>query len=247
MPLDRLIEQHRMQARAARCSAAIFDITLDAIRELGFNRLAIVHALWFTRPGQRLLFLHNFGEWGHIFVARKYYRHDPALLASQRTNRPFTWHEMRRAMPPDPKQARILSEAVGHGLRIGLTVPVAVPGEPAGCCTFATDASEFPPAALCRAAAWIADEAFAEARRLHGYPAPIDEAIPHVSPRRLECLRWAAIGRTDAQIALIMGTKVSTIRSYMADLRELFGVCSRLELTRAAQRAGLIGIEDAIP
>src|SRR5690606_14869340 len=108
----------------------------------------------------RLLFHHNFDEWGEIFVARKYYRHDPALLHSRRTNRPFTWSEMRRNLPFDPKQARILEEAVQHGLRIGFTVPVSVPGEPTGCCTFATDASELPSSELCRAAAWIADEAF---------------------------------------------------------------------------------------
>src|SRR3546814_10449921 len=93
MPLDRLIEQHKKQVRAARSSEVIFDVTLDAIRELGFNRLAIVHALWFTQPGRRLLFLHNFDEWGDIFVTRQYFRHDPALIASQRTNRPFTRSE----------------------------------------------------------------------------------------------------------------------------------------------------------
>lgn len=245
MPLDRLIEQHRKQVRAARSSEAIFNVTLDAIRELGFNRLAIVHALWFTRPGRRLLFLHNFDEWGHIFVARQYFRHDPALLASQRTNRPFTWHELRRALSPDPKQVRILNEAIRYGLRIGLTVPVAVPGEPAGCCTFATDASELPAAALCRAAAWIADEAFAEARRLHGYPAPIDESeVPRISPRRLECLKWAAMGRTDEQIALIMDLKPTTVRTHMAHLRQAFGVCSRTELAHAARRAGLVLPDD---
>src|SRR3546814_10578684 len=90
--------------------------------------------------------------------------------------------------------------------------------------------------ALPISAAWIAGEAFAEARRLHGYPVTIDEAVPHLSPRRLECLRWAAIGRTDEQIALIMDAKVSTIRTHMADLRRLFGVCSRTELARAADR-----------
>src|SRR3546814_10386369 len=111
MPLDRLIEQHRKQVRAARSGAVIFETTLDAVRELGFNRAAIVHAQWFVRPGKRLLFLHNFDEWGHIFVARKYYRHDPALLTSQRTNRPFTWTEMARNLPPGPMPASILTEA----------------------------------------------------------------------------------------------------------------------------------------
>src|SRR3546814_3363059 len=93
---------------------------------------------------------------------------------------------LRRELPPDPKQARILNEAIHHGLRIGFTVPVSVPGEPAGCCTFATGASELPPAELCRAAAWIADEAFAEARRLHGYPVPIDETVILVDPDRVD-------------------------------------------------------------
>src|SRR3546814_1078129 len=72
MPLDRLIEQHKKQVRAARSSEVIFDVTLDAIRELGFNRLAIVHALWFTQPGRRLLFLHNFDEWGDIFRSEEH-------------------------------------------------------------------------------------------------------------------------------------------------------------------------------
>src|SRR3546814_19946378 len=122
MPLDRLIEQHKKQVRAARSSEVIFDVTLDAIRELGFNRLAIVHALWFTQPGRRLLFLHNFDEWGDIFVTRQYFRHDPALIASQRTNRPFTWHTTPPHLPPHPQPAPILNKAGPHGLRGRLTV-----------------------------------------------------------------------------------------------------------------------------
>lgn len=247
MPLNRLIRHHQRRVRAARSAAEIFDHTLGAAGELGFNRLAIVHASWFIRPGRRLIFHHNFDEWGEIFVARRYYRHDPALLYSQRTNRPFSWRELRRELPPDPKQARILNEAIHHGLRIGFTVPVSVPSEPAGCCTFATGASELPPAELCRAAAWIADEAFAEARRLHGYPVPIDETvIPRISPRRLECLKWAAVGRTDEQIGTILNVKATTIRTQMAHLRQIFGVSSRMELVRAAQRVGLISLDDII-
>lgn len=193
-----------------------------------------------------MIFVHNFSDWGHIFVNRRYYRHDPALLMSQRTNRPFTWLEMRRRYPPTGcRNASCAKPAIMACL--GFTVPVSVPGEPSGCCSFATDACELPPPSYCRAAAWIADEAFEHARRLHGYPMPIDENAPHLPPRKLECLRWSVIGRTDEQIALIMGAKVTTIRSYMADLRASFGVCSRTELARVALRAGLIGIEHAIP
>jgi LuxR family quorum-sensing system transcriptional regulator CciR len=247
MPLNRLIEEFERQARAARSGAELLCCTEAVALELGFSRLALVHALWFAKPGERLIRLDNFGEWGDIFIARGYYRNDPALLAAQRTNRPFAWTQFRHLLPPNRFCPRILSEAIRHGLRVGYTVPIGVMGEPAGCCSFATDAAELPAPHICRAAAWIASEAFAEARRLHGYPVPVEEAPPQLSPRRLECLHWAVIGRTDEQIAMIMGAKVTTIRTYMADLRRGFGVCSRTELARAAQRAGLIGLEDAIP
>lgn len=248
MPLDRLIADHATLVRAATSDAEILAHTLSAARELGFDRIAIVHALWFVRPGARLIFLHNFDEWGEIFLARRYHAHDPVLLTARRASKPFTWTEMVTMNPPDRLGMRILDEAGRHGLRVGFTVPVAVPGEPSGCCSFATDADELPPVAYRRAAAWIAGEAFEQARRLHGYPVSVEDSeVPHLSPRRLECLCWATIGRTDAQIALIMGLRPSTIRTYMRDLRYLFGVCSRTELARAAQRAGLIGLDDVFP
>lgn len=86
MPFDRLIDQHQERVRAARSGEEIFDHTLAAAGELGFSRLAIVHATWFIWPGCRLIFFHNFDEWGRIYLARNYHRHDPALFLSQRTN-----------------------------------------------------------------------------------------------------------------------------------------------------------------
>src|SRR3546814_4563005 len=71
MPRNRLVLHHQRRVRAARSAAEIFDHTLGAAGELGLNRLAIVHASWFIRPGRRLIFHHNFDEWGEIFVARR--------------------------------------------------------------------------------------------------------------------------------------------------------------------------------
>ena len=243
MPLHLLIEQYEKRARAARSAPELFDHTAATARELGFDRLALIHGLWFRRPAGGLIRMDNFGEWADIFIARRYYRFDPVLLAAQRTNRAFPWSEIRRLCGDIPGNSRILGEAQHHGLRVGFSVPVGVLGEPSGCCSFATSASALPPPDYCRAAAWIAQEAFAEARRLHGFPANA-EAMPDLSPRALECLRWAAIGRTDQQIAAIMEVKLTTVRTYMAQLRRAFGVCSRTELSRQAQRFGLIDLED---
>lgn len=141
---------------------------------------------------------------------------------------------------------RILSEAKRHGLRTGLSVPVGVMGEPHGCCSFATNTDELPSPWYRRAAALIGADAFREARRLHGFPARA-KRLPRLSDRKLECLELVAIGKTDPEIALILGLKDCTVRSYMVQLREDFGVVSRAQLAVEALRFGLVDYNDAIP
>lgn len=164
-----------------------------------------------------------------------------------RTNRAFAWSELAAILGASRIHQPILREAARHGLCRGFTIPVGVPGEPPGCGSLGTDADRLPPREQCRAAAWIVDEAFAEVRRIHGFPAdPVDDAPP-LSPRRLECLRLAATGRSDLEIAAQMGIAVSTVRTHMAYMRRVYAVRSRTQLARLAQRLGLVGIADIIP
>ena len=247
MPIDRLIEQHRKAVRAARRDHDILQYTIDAVKELGFNRVALVQMVWFLRQEPRYFCLDNYGEWHDIFIARQYYRRDPAHLAALRTNRCFAWSEVGAILGRGRVHQPILREAARHGLRCGITVPIGIPGEPPGSGSLGTDADALPPRDYCRAAAWIVDEAFAEARRVNGLPAPIIDDAPPLSPRRLECLRLAALGMRDVEIAAQMGVAVSTVRTHMAYMRRIHEVRSRTQLARLAQRLGLIGVDDIIP
>lgn len=247
MSLHRLIEEFGTRARACTDPHDLFALTEAAAREICFPRLAMVHGLWFRRPSRRLIRLDNFGEWADIFIERRYYLHDPALLACQRINTAFAWTEIPQLLPPLTRhQNVILGEAQRHGLCMGFTLPVGVPGEPHGCCSFVSDAPELPTRWHCRAAALIGADAFREARRLHGFPARARQ-LPQLSDRKFECLQLLAIGKTDPEIAIILGLKDSTIRSYMALLRQDFGVFSRVQLVSEALRFGLVGYDDAIP
>ncbi len=247
MPLERLIAQHRKSVRAARRDCDILTDTIDAVRELGFDRVALVQMVWFVRQERRYFCLDNYGEWHDIFIARHYYRRDPVHLASLRTNRCFAWNELGSILGRSRVHRPILDEAARHGLRRGITVPIGVPGEPPGSGSLATDASELPPRDYCRAAAWIVDEAFAEVRRIHGYPAAAGDDPPPLSPRRLECLRLAALGHSDAEIAQRMGVALSTVLTHMKYLRQTYAARSRTQLARIAQRHGLIGVDEIIP
>lgn len=247
MSLERLIDQHRRAARAARRDRDILDHTIAAVGELGFDRVALVQPVWFLRREPRYFCLDNYGEWRDIFIARQYYRRDPAHLAAQRTNRCFAWSELRAILGARLLHRPILREAARHGLRNGLTVPIGVPGEPVGSGSFATGSSALPSEDRCRAAAWIVNEAFAEVRRLYGYPIDIGDDAPPLSPRRLECLRLAALGCTDKQIARQLDISPATVRTHMAYLRRAYGVRTRTQLARLAQRLGLVGLDDAVP
>lgn len=247
MPIERLIEQHRRAVRAARSEHDVLDHTVAAARELGFERVALVQPIWFLRREPRYFCLDNYGEWRDVFIARQYYRRDPANLAAQRTNRCFAWSELSAILGSRRLHRPILREAARHGLRSGLTVPIGVPGEPVGSGSFATSAQTLPPPDRCRAAAWVVSEAFAEVRRLYGYPVEIAEDAPPLSPRRLECLRHAALGCTDQEIADELGIAVATVRTHMAYLRRAYGARSRTRLARLAQQLGLVGVDDAIP
>ncbi|HJS13370.1 MAG TPA: LuxR family transcriptional regulator [Sphingopyxis sp.] len=247
MPIERLIEQHRKSVRAARRDRDVLTDTVDAVGELGFDRVALVQMVWFVRQEPSYFCLDNYGEWHDIFIARHYYRRDPVHLASLRTNRCFAWSELGSILGRSRVHRPILDEAARHGLRRGITVPIGVAGEPPGSGSLATQASELPPGDYCRAAAWIVDEAFAEVRRIYGYPAPAEDGPPPLSPRRLECLRLAALGHSDAEIAQRMGVALSTVLTHMKYLRHTYGVRSRTQLARIAQRHGLIGVDENIP
>lgn len=246
MSLHRLVEQFGSRARRCRTMPELFALTEAAAREIGFSKLALVHGLAFRCPDRQLIWADNFGEWAQVFVARRYYLQDPALLACQRTNLAFAWRQIPALIEITPQRRTILAEARRHGLRSGFTLPVGVIGEPAGCCSFSADSSRLPPRAACRAASLIGAEAFQVARRLHGFPARA-QAIPHLSRRKLECLRYLAIGKTDGEIAIILGLSDATVRTYMRMLRADFDVVSRAQLTAQALRFGLIPFDDAIP
>jgi len=247
LSLHRLIEEFGKRSRACENVADLFALAEAAALEIHFPRLALVHGLWFRRPSHRLIRMDNFGEWADIFIERQYYLQDPALLACQRSNTAFPWSDIPLLLPPlTHHQQVILAEAGRHGLVNGFTLPVGVMGEPHGCCSFVCDSVDLPSEWHCRAAALIGAAAFREARRLHGFPARA-KTLPQLSDRKLECLQLLAIGKTDHEIGLILGLKASTVRSYMALLRQDFDVYSRTQLAAEALRFGLISYDDAIP
>lgn len=76
---------------------------------------------------------------------------------------------------------------------------------------------------------------------------PAKDDPPRLSPRRLECLCLAALGHSDAEIALRMGVALSAVLTHMKYLRQTYAVRSRTQLAGIAHRQGPIGVEEIMP
>ena len=145
----------------------------------------------------------------------------------------------------EPRQRGILEASRDHGLGEGFTVPVNVPGEPAGSCSFAVRRGKSLPRARLMCAELVGRCAFDAARRLLGDV--LRPERPHLSRRELECLRLVATGKSDWEISVILGIGLETARQYVKRARGAYDVASRTQLVVLGLRDSWLGIEEAAP
>jgi LuxR family quorum-sensing system transcriptional regulator CciR len=91
----------------------------------------------------------------------------------------------------------------------------------------------------------IGVHAFRTARRLHGLAA--GSRVPRLSRRERQCLRLVAAGKTDWEIAAILGISVETARQYVKSARAAYDVVSRAQLVACGLRDALLSYDEAIP
>ena len=70
---------------------------------------------------------------------------------------------------------------------------------------------------------------------------------PRLSRRELQCLRLIALGKTDWEIAAILGISLETARQYVKRARAAYDVVSRTQLVVHGLRDSWISFEEAIP
>ena len=80
---------------------------------------------------------------------------------------------------------------------------------------------------------------YRDAMQPHTLGAPA-EAV-EFTRREIQCLKWAAAGKTDNEIAQIMAVSVPTIRFHLTNASRKLGVSGRSQTIRLATTLGYIG------
>lgn len=217
-----------------------------AARELGFDYFALLHHSSLVSPGPGLIRIDSYPDgWQAELEAHGLIGSDPVHHGCARTNIGFAWSELSELVTVGRKGREIFERCRRFDIGEGFTMPVNVPGEPGGSCSFAVRAGAALPADRLLLAEQIGAHAFRAARRLHDYPA--SARCPRLSRRERQCVRLLAAGKTDWEIAAILEISVETAHQYVKRARAAYDVVSRAQLVACGLRDCVVTFEEAIP
>jgi LuxR family quorum-sensing system transcriptional regulator CciR len=244
--VKRLTDRFAEAAEACRELPQLRTLLTQVSLELGFHYFALVDHSSLIGGPSGLVRLDNYPEaWAEELMTSGLALEDPVHLASRRTNIGFSWSKLGALIRLERTHRNILSRSRHHGLGSGFTIPSNVPGEPSASCSFAVRTGCEIPEERLQCAQLVGAHALGAARRLRPLPSPVQR--PRLSSRELQCLRLVALGKTDWEIARILGLSTHTARQYVKRARAAYDAVSRTQLVVYGLRDAWISFEDAIP
>jgi LuxR family transcriptional regulator, quorum-sensing system regulator BjaR1 len=186
--------------------------------------------------GSRILIQRIPPEWMRRYNERDYAFRDPIVSHLQLARAPFDWNEAyeRCFRPEDVKLIR--GEAREFGLRCGHVVPVPTLDGRITAISFGGDEAEGSDGA--RDALTFA-ASYAVGRLLH-VPRQTRSADVKITPRETDCLLWAAEGKSDWDIATILGISRPTVLKHVRSARDKLDAANRTHAVVKAMRRHLI-------
>lgn len=221
----------------------------EVCRVLGFQYFALTHHVDLHKAGDRAIRLHNYPEhWAKCYDSRTLSLTDPVHRASQVTAFGFQWSSMSNLIPLNRADLAILEEGRRQGFDDGYTVPVNVPGEACGSCTFVNALGKVVGNDALPVAQVLGTKAFEVARRLWlPQTAPGTVHRPRLTDRQRDCVLWAARGKTDWEISIILGISEETVARHIRLACDRYGVTKRVALAFCAVSERIITIHDVGP
>jgi LuxR family transcriptional regulator, quorum-sensing system regulator BjaR1 len=185
----------------------------------------------------RIVASHSDPAWARRYFERNYFSIDPTLSELRLRSTPFSWEEMEAKYRQRSSQA-LFSDARDAGFREGLDVPWHTADGLMGVVTLRGDRLDLSPEAkpVLRLVATYYAEVARELSEI-GDDSPGEERL---SVRQLECLVWAAEGKSDWEISQILNIAEGTVHRHFERIRERLNVATRIQAIVIALRNGWI-------
>lgn len=178
-------------------------------------------------------------DWFSYYQRHHLFFHDVVVRRATKTNHPMLWSEIGRG-DLTTIETEVMEEPRNFRLADGLAIPIHGAGRSVACMSMAGE--HFVHDATIEAALHMMTiSAHRMAVVLLGYEAR-HRSGPVLTPRQRECLHWVQHGKSNDDIAAILGISSHTVKEHIDTARRLLGVGTRLEAVIEARRANLIGL-----
>ncbi len=242
-----LVQNYIDVAQRTQRLDALTSATQETVAELGFDYFAILHHLDLEIEAAGLVRFSNYpAEFVSHQKLHRYFADDPVLIAAQRLARGFYWSEVPALIELSDRQEAIIALGARLGLGEGYTVPVHVPGEFAGSCSFGVRAGR----AINREATpwlhYLGTFAFEAARRITRGTQRGNRRGLKLSERQRDCVVLLAKGATARQTATRLGIKQDTVQKHIGEAKARCGVRSTTQLVVRSLFDGAITFHDLL-
>jgi len=167
---------------------------------------------------------------------------DPARLMAARSSVGFRWSELDGIVRRE-EERRHLESARSNGLSEAYAVPAHLPGESSALITFIVRTGRHLPEDSLPMAQLAGTYAYDAVRRLQSGLRSARSI--RLTKRQAECVLLVARGKSDWEIARILGISSETVSEYVDAARSRYGVAKRTQLVIRAFADGYFTLEDA--
>jgi len=211
-----LFEDFVRDTQAAQTGEALFAHLQRSVAQYGYDQMifSIAHDPLLPKSHQRPNIFNTYpDDWQKTYLEKDYARLDPVLHAALTLNSGFTWENLKATSSYTQAQTRFMNEAIDAGLNNGIAVPMRALKAVGGVGLAATTAHDGAYAHLDLINA-LCTQFYLSYRRLYARPAPTFS----LSPRETEVLTWIAAGKTDEEIAVILGISRNTVDTHLRSI-----------------------------
>ncbi|AVA24434.1 autoinducer binding domain-containing protein [Rhizobium sp. NXC24] len=179
-------------------------------------------------------------KWQKIYLRNQYSRVDPVVTEAKRRMEMFSWAIDDWPSRGSSEFKRFRDEAVEHGIRSGVTVPVQGSFGSIIMLTFASSGHKAD-ISKCQKQLNPLQAVLAVHYRLKIIAASTIVAPGRLlSPREAMCLTWAAKGKKAWEIAFLMGITPRTVQHYFDSARKKLDAATIPQLVAIAKDRGLV-------
>ncbi|KQZ91779.1 LuxR family transcriptional regulator [Agrobacterium tumefaciens] len=205
-------------------------------KSCGFDRFAYLQA-----EGLEIKTFNSYPEaWQDVYLGNNYSRIDPVVTEAKRRGDVFSWTADDWPTRGSSPLRQFRDEAIDHGIRSGLTIPLEGSFGSTLMLTFASSKKNVDVSSLIdtRSALQIV---LAVHYRLKIVAAKTIIAPKRMlSPRENMCVVWAAKGKSAPETAVLTGINARTVQHYLDSAREKLDAKTLPQLIGMAKDRGLL-------